>query len=319
MKYVLEQGNSKKLPQLEIHWETILMCQYKCSYCYARCRNDWLQLPKKGVFLKVLNALSKSHLPTHLGLLGGEPTLHPNYMDILYHWNELCGVNNQNKVKNTLYTSTNGFKDINWFKKLPSYANMSFLWSFHPRYADNNDLENKIKLMLDKGYSCAINLMMVPSKEYRKKIENMYSRCNRLQIKIDPTFIHINDEKSEEGRVIFPYSNEFWKWFKDNFKSEYKNKYYIKLFENNLHKEHFLTEDEIFENNYNNFKGYSCMLNHYKINVDGTINLLCDENNKFNLLEDSDYFKRINKIKSFKCPLPACTCTELLEIPKKII
>jgi len=317
MKTVLKQGNfKKKIPTLEIHWDTILICQYKCSYCYARDRTDWFKFPETNSHETIIKALSKSHLPLKLGLLGGEPTIHPKYKEILQLWNDTCSFNETYNVPNTLYTSTNGVRDLDWFKSIPSYENMSFLWSFHPENSDNLSLEEKMKVMLSKGYECGINLMMLPAIKYRDKTLDMYNRCKNLGIEVVPTYLHIKKDRIDDSRVMLNYNEEFWIWVKSNFDLIKKDKHYIKIQGDAKILEQHLTEDEIFENRYNLFKGYSCMLNHYKINVDGTVNVLCVEDNRTCLVENNDYFKNIQKIQRFKCPLPACTCAELFEIPK---
>ena len=316
MKYVLEEGKFKnKVPALEVHWDTILMCQYTCSYCYSRDRKDWLKFPESNNYKTIINAMSKSYLPINLGLLGGEPTIHPNYKDILHLWNEKCGFNENFNVPNTLYTSTNGVRDLKWFKGMPSYPNMSFVWSFHPEHTDNDVLGDKIKVMLDKGYECGVNIMMLPAKKYRDKAVAMHKMCKELGIESAPTYLHTRKNGTDD-RVMLNYTEDFWSWVNDNFELVKKEKYLVKLQDEEKVTTLYLTEDEIFENRYNLFQGYSCMLNHYKINVDGTVGALRIEDNRTSLTQDNDYFKSIRKIQKLKCPLPACTCAELLEIPK---
>jgi len=71
--------------RLYVHWDITTMCNYDCSYCYAKEQyGERWQIPaiwKKQ--LEVIDELEKSTLPLFLGLLGGEPTLHQRYFQLL--------------------------------------------------------------------------------------------------------------------------------------------------------------------------------------------------------------------------------------------
>ena len=58
-------------------------CNLKCPYCFA---DDMIQEKTKNIdlddFREMLRFLSKTP-DNHVGIIGGEPTLHPNFSDIL--------------------------------------------------------------------------------------------------------------------------------------------------------------------------------------------------------------------------------------------
>ena len=74
----------------------IKSCNLKCHYCFA---DDMLQEDKsKEISLKqlneILNWIGKVPLQGHIGIIGGEPTLHSQFKEILFIMNEFCTRNN---------------------------------------------------------------------------------------------------------------------------------------------------------------------------------------------------------------------------------
>jgi radical SAM protein with 4Fe4S-binding SPASM domain len=57
-------------------------CQRRCSYCFAKGNENKDQKFKMKTYLKVMEFLKKSKTQ-EVGLLGGEPTLHPQYSNFL--------------------------------------------------------------------------------------------------------------------------------------------------------------------------------------------------------------------------------------------
>mgnify|MGYP000294131930 CR=1 FL=1 len=84
-KYSTQCHTQQHKDHLNVHWDTLTICQLECSYCYARNTygREWNKLASKTVIDKVIDALSQSFLPFNLGLLGGEPTLGPHYNYII--------------------------------------------------------------------------------------------------------------------------------------------------------------------------------------------------------------------------------------------
>ena len=61
------------------HWDIIMVCNQKCSYCYARQFDEWGNLNNLKMINSVLNKLKQIKKPIEVVLLGGEPTLSPYY------------------------------------------------------------------------------------------------------------------------------------------------------------------------------------------------------------------------------------------------
>lgn len=65
-------------------------CNLKCPYCFA---DDMIQEHMSSItiddFRKILQFLSRTP-KNHVGIIGGEPTLHPNFIEILKETNKYC-------------------------------------------------------------------------------------------------------------------------------------------------------------------------------------------------------------------------------------
>lgn len=82
----------------------IKTCNLKCPYCFA---NDMLQEDEsKEITIeqlnKILNWIGKIPLQGHIGIIGGEPTLHSNFKEILFTMGEFC---NRNNIKTVIFTN----------------------------------------------------------------------------------------------------------------------------------------------------------------------------------------------------------------------
>lgn len=65
-------------------------CNLRCKYCFA---DDMIHEPKKFIsienFRKILSFIAKTP-STNIGIIGGEPTLHPNFLNILSEADDYC-------------------------------------------------------------------------------------------------------------------------------------------------------------------------------------------------------------------------------------
>lgn len=65
-------------------------CNLKCKYCFA---DDMIQEESTAMtlddFKKILEFISRTQM-NHIGIIGGEPTLHPDFIEILKEVNKYC-------------------------------------------------------------------------------------------------------------------------------------------------------------------------------------------------------------------------------------
>lgn len=290
------------------------MCNYKCSYCYARNLDyfgqKWLRFPKLEQQKMIIDAISQSHLPFNLGLLGGEPTLYPRFASLMDYIFEKCSYNETRQVNNRIYLVTNGSRTTDWFKKLPQRDNFSVLFSYHPEFGKHEVLLENIKNTLDRGIKAKVNIMLHPSSKLWGRIEKFYQACLDIEdLKIHPHFLYKTSDKD-----LWNYSEEFWTWAKYKFGDFYRDIAFEEL-KNGRSIHHLFNDYEVYKMEINNFKGFQCMNNNYEINIDGSVTIFC-KNERHDLLKEQDYFKNITDIKPMLCNYDRCNCDGLLKIFK---
>lgn len=309
MDFIKTHGVNHYIQRLYVHWDITTMCEYKCSYCYARkqYKNKWGVPAIWSKQQHVLNELSKSTLPIFLGLLGGEPTSHQRYFTLLDLIQERILINKDSR----LYITTNGAKDLNFYDKHKDVdGGIYMLWSLHPEYVDDDKFEsfyNNVVLMYNKGYKTKINVMLHPNKKYWNSTKERYKRLDELGYSIlHPHFIYggFNEDVS--------YTSDFYDYF------SFLENQRVKEFVFSTEKEDFIFSDyEIFSNNFNQFKGWKCWHNNFEIRSNCLISDQCFNRQPHEI--PIDYFKNITEIQPRICPHMYCSCDGLMKIYKEKI
>jgi len=287
-QYHLEQ----EIQRLNIHWDIVTVCQYNCSYCYARKdykTEGWNKLPSLEDQLKVIDAISSSSLPYNLGLLGGEPTLHIHYNDLITY------IHNKLRDSDKLYVVSNGEKDFSDHIELDKLV---MLWSYHPEYTKEDIFFRNVEIMKSKGFKYKINIMLHPGKVYWKRTKEFIYKCIEKGYRIHPHFIY------KDVYNLFNYTKDFWEYFRFLDYEIEKDLVYNKELYNDY---------SLFYSKKNKFKGWNCYNNNYEINIDYNINQFCKSNKGINLLKEPDFFKNINKVKPIVCNFSSCNCDGLLK------
>lgn len=279
------------------------MCQYKCSYCYARkqYRGKWGVPGIWSKQLRVIDELSKSTLPVFLGLLGGEPTMHQRYFGLL----DIIQENIMTHEMSRLYITTNGAKNSEFFMKHKDVDGRVFLlWSVHPEFVDFENFYNNIVLMGKKGYRNKVNLMLHPNKKYWTMTKEWYHRLDELGVILHPHFIYDGINKDVD------YNKEFYEFFK--FLENQREKEFV--FGNGV-EDIYKSDYEIFSQGLNRFEGWNCWQNNFEIMANGQILNQCFDDYHTDI--PVDFFKGIKNIKPRVCPHEFCSCDGLMKIYKE--
>jgi organic radical activating enzyme len=312
IEYIKECDVDHKVNRLYIHWDIIPLCNYHCYYCYAQKEYKGTStIPNSHTTSKIIKAISKSSLPVFLGLLGGEPTLHPRYFNILDQIsNEILVLNDQNRV----YVTSNTFKPISFWEKHKNVNRTSYmLWSVHPQYEENyKDFIDKVLLMRSKGYKMRINVLMSFKKEHwlfmHKILEQLFEieTKENPKVEIHPHFFYLDIHN------MFPYKKEFWQEFV--YLKDRSTKYLT--FTDKLGNSCIKNDYEVFTKDINHFKGWLCYHNNYEVNPYGKVTRLC-VNEHDDLITNQEYFAKIRTIKPIVCQYDSCNCDGLLKIRKE--
>lgn len=293
MDYKRQHHIQQDPDHLNIHWDSNTICQYHCSYCYARNEygKEWGKIAGKTLVDAVLDSLERSSLSWNLGLLGGEPTIGPHYNYII---ERLARIEKRNRV----YVVTNAAKD---FTNHPLAPHLAFLFSYHPADCLDQDMFlRNIHLMIDRGHQAKVNIMLHHDKRLWPKIKDMFEICQNIQgLKIHPHFLYGNSITK-----LFNYRKDFWEYF--NFLEDMEKEL---CYDNDKFNDYIIFRDKL-----TNFQGWNCYNNNYEIDVRGNVVKFClPKEEHINLMRDRDFFKNITQTKPMTCPHKSCNCDGLLK------
>ena len=304
-----------KVQRLYIHWDILSCCNYKCFYCYASHYKKDRFIYKLEDIKYISNCIKQSNYPVFIGLQGGEPTLHPQYGQIIsYLFKEFIESGN---LKNKLYITTNLHKPLSFFRKTHTFYmdNTYMLISIHPQYFLTRPLEtldSYIAYFAEKFQKIRINVMMPDLKMfynfYHKVFEKLISlkQQYKKQLELHPHFIYY-----EANKDLYAYSQQFY----DEFKYLETIDPYIKI-EFSDGSSIVCNDITYFKHEYNKqVEGMMCFHNNYEIVSHFNVLNICFPDISSNLLKQPDFFKYVT-IRGLICPHKSCNCDGLVKILK---
>jgi MoaA/NifB/PqqE/SkfB family radical SAM enzyme len=278
----------KKNPRIiTITWFLGKRCNFDCSYCSSYTHDNYSPHLKKEKAFHFLDQLEMYSIEQKkdfkLQITGGEPFVHPNFLEILKYAKE------KNKITQLLVT-TNGSLPLHIYEKSSEYLT-NITVSLHLEQSDsviNDTVDKIINLNQIKKWFINVNLMALPGKLQLLKaiIEKFeFNKVKFVLRKIDPPNEHNKttirkqdlpddfsieiDEKDFSQNKIKKkndwnevlnfdqyYSEEELKFF-NNFTSK-NNWQNIKLHWPNRQLE--LNTDDLKLKNLNSWKGWKCYI-----------------------------------------------------------
>ena len=188
---------------LEINWQLLKGCNYKCSYCFGQelLSKDFIPLQKLKLAVDKIFQIEKEYYT--FTLLGGEPTYHPDFLELIKY---IYSFTNKNI---SILVVSNASRNVEYFEKLLQYVgNNKFymIFSVHFEYADINHIKELILLFDKYKNNICIKLMLHP--EYEEKIKNYIYEIFELNkiynftfnlafLKEPPNFTHIDKRYSK--------------------------------------------------------------------------------------------------------------------------
>lgn len=150
-----------------VSWILNRHCNFFCSYCweYAHTKEkDFRPLPliTKTIDEIIRQAKENNFNSFHFSFSGGEPTTHPNYLDIIKHYvSHLPNLNYQ-----SLHMTTNMSKNIKWLKEYVNITKdlhrVSITASFHSEFAKKEKFIEKLLFCQENDIQVTINMVMRP-------------------------------------------------------------------------------------------------------------------------------------------------------------
>lgn len=276
---------------LSISWELVTHCQFACTYCYFNpyeSNTNYTDLMKM-----VLTKLEKVNEPMELTLLGGEPTLHPQFYELIERLHSLENVKKIDIV-------TNFHKPAEFWEPLIPYSNkIDIIMSYHVEYAQNNFFK-KIQQLKDK-FSMTVHFLIHNDVKYLPKMNEAADDYFKLGLEDIAITCNKLIDHSGNSNKYYPYQEEtleFLRQLEQRIKTK-KNPETIRVHTQNQEAE--LTQLEFVNNNYNYFKGWKCQMNALLIHPDGFVSYPCTNQKKHIL------FAELKK-RTLNCAHEVCTC-----------
>lgn len=251
-------GSKSDFNTIEYNFHINEKCNLGCFYCSHKDTNKYNSNGSQ-FYNKQLNFIEKTFEQPYniiMDLQGGEPTLHPNFTDIV----NFCLL--KKKQTDELRITTN-LLDISNIK---DFINNDFSISVSIHNYSFKIFEkvlNNILFLKNKNINISTTLSIlnkIDKLEYYKKIKN---QLEKLNINITPQYIYIDENKEVD------YNNEI----KDFINTFNKNEHLVYHFKNS----DVVTKDWIYyiANSKLNFCGWYCFQNKYKVSEDCIISPLC--------------------------------------------
>jgi len=233
-----------------VNWLLGRYCNYNCSYCWPYAHTKKKDHRPLNVIIDVietifLNAHDKGFDKFTFSFSGGEPTLHPDFLDIIKYTSlEDSNVN----------ITTNCSQSINWFNKLLKITpKISITASFHPEFETPERFIEKIKYLKDAGIYLQINIVLVHNNfdrmwEYAKYF---YDQGISVQAKIEV-------EYRNNTTIEKPYTEDQLDKIKNGFPRITETNYTFEMIDQNNKVYEVDNIERVIGLGFNRFKGWEC-------------------------------------------------------------
>ncbi|MBY0314322.1 MAG: radical SAM protein [Bdellovibrionales bacterium] len=152
-----------------VSWLLGRYCNYKCSYCWPYARSDVRDHRPKELVIQTINEIKRQARQRgfnsfHFSFSGGEPTLHPGYLEFLKHYaDDTVNTNYQ-----SLHMTTNMSAGVAFLEKYAEVTRplhrVSVTASYHKEFADKNKFTEKLIFLQEHEIQVTINMVMVPER-----------------------------------------------------------------------------------------------------------------------------------------------------------
>jgi MoaA/NifB/PqqE/SkfB family radical SAM enzyme len=267
MKQPIKITHSK--PTINVYWILTDFCNFKCNYCPDFLHNgDFATGKTQGfpsyseitVFMDKLKALVDNGTHLNLQFGGGEPTLHPNFLDIIKYMN----------AENVhLGVTTNGSRSDEWWREaLPFLDNVTI--SLHPEFTKIDKVNDIAKFIASSGTDFMFNLSCDPARW--DKVVGLYDKLDaEFKHSVTPKVLNYLDSTKEN----YKYTSEQTAWIKTHMGRPKSSDRFLNSI---MHFDDGSTENlllgRVTVNNWNEFKDWRCKVASQSIMIDytGTVN-----------------------------------------------
>lgn len=281
---------------IHFEWYLVDFCNYKCSYCNAIDKNvdKYSKETSPAKYKLVLQRLRMLNIPFEVDLYGGEPTLHPNFLEIL----EELSKNDNCKL---IEIKTNLSKPLHFLKQVFKHPKIKLAASYHAEYA-SEEFTKKCIALKDQNFYCHMNIS--DKKEHWPDILKLLETFDKEHVRYDLNVLLSTPEYTVQ------YSDDFYKLFSTKINNISDKKTYLFKYEDGVIKN--ITSFDAYSKGMVRFNGYKCQALLYDIDSDGTIVNSCNGKPLPFIVKDSIFDSYIN------CPKQTCHADIMLDFYKEI-
>lgn len=153
-----------------VSWILGRFCNYSCSYCWPYARSNKKDHRSLDLILLAIDEIKRQARDNgfekfHFSFSGGEPTFHPNYLEILEYLLD-------DSPWKSIHMTSNCSRKMDWFEKyckiVSQFDKASITASYHKEHVNTpekiKDFGDKLLYCLDQGVRVTINMVMVPER-----------------------------------------------------------------------------------------------------------------------------------------------------------
>ncbi len=190
-----------------VSWLLGRFCNYKCSYCWPYARSDKKDHRPTELVISTLDeikrqARERGFRSFHFSFSGGEPTMHPGYLQILKHYTDdapNCGYQ-------SVHMTSNLSPGLMWFQKYVDATaglhRVSVTASFHKEFADRAKFVEKLIFLQKNDVQVTINMVMGPERFEASWEDAMFFADHGVNVTLkpqsNPTATKVVDGYTEE-------------------------------------------------------------------------------------------------------------------------
>jgi len=306
MKIIKKIGQQKYFANDTFHmwWSITNNCSLKCKYCMLQHSEKILEYKDIQKIIFFINQFSKKYKQFELNLFGGEPTNHPNFIQIL---NEL---EPKNIILNTNLEISKQYL-VQIFRR-DKFFDCCFSW--HYNIGNNERFLSNIKILLKNYSNVTFVVLLMMEQKYKEELFILAEKLYDLYFQYE----------KDRHIVISPVFESSIRWdIQDiekiqlfNQKKHLKNDnstYYVEYMDGTI--EHNVPTYYVRQNN--NFQTYRCDVINKNLFIDSNGNVYpCQTYRNHNMMLLGNIIENtyVHKYIKHYCKLNHCDCEYM--IPK---
>lgn len=152
-----------------VSWLLGRYCNYSCSYCWPYAHSREKDHRDGKVIIGAMDEIKRQARERgfnsfHFSFSGGEPTLHPQYLEILEHY----AADTPQTRYQSVHMTTNLSQGKDWFRSYIAATEklhrVSVTASYHKEFAKREAFRDKLILLQDHDVQVTINMVLSPDR-----------------------------------------------------------------------------------------------------------------------------------------------------------